>query len=115
MIDIWMLFTMTVPFLEIILHTTMEVLKRPRETGFGPSKVDVIRVKSAKEQEGEEEEEKEETKNMNRASIVLMRLMLPISSLIFIFTFWTVGLIASFSSDATQDHSMTECLTIDID
>ena len=106
---------MTVPFLEIILHTTMEVLKRPRETGFGPSKVDVIRVKSAKEQEGEEEEEKEETKNMNRASIVLMRLMLPISSLIFIFTFWTVGLIASFSSDATQDHSMTECLTIDID
>ena len=114
MIDIWMLFTMTVPFLEIILHTTMEVLKRPRETGFGPSKVDVVRVKSAKEQAEEEEEEKGETKNINRASIVLMRLMLPISSLIFIFPFWTVGLIASYSVDATQETSMTECLIIDL-
>ena len=113
MIDIWMLFTMTVPFLEIILHTTMEVLKRPRETGFGPSKVDVVRVKSARDQG----EEKEETKN-TRTSIVLMRLagqfMLPVISLIFIFTFWTVGLIASYSVDATQETSMTECLTIDL-
>ena len=29
MIDIWMLFTMTVPFLEVALHTCTEVMKRP--------------------------------------------------------------------------------------
>ena len=28
MIDIWMLFTMTVPFLEVALHTCTEVMKR---------------------------------------------------------------------------------------
>ena len=111
MIDIWMLFTMTIPFLEVIQHTTKEVLKG--ETGFGSTKVDVVKVKSAKDQG----EEKEETKN-TRTSIVLMRLAgqfkLPVISLIFIFTFWTVGLIASYSVDATQETSMTECLTIDL-
>ena len=30
MIDIWMLFTMTVPFLEVVLHTKNEVLNRLR-------------------------------------------------------------------------------------
>ena len=111
MIDIWMLFTMTIPFLEVIQHTTKEVLKG--ETGVGPSKVDVVRVKSAKDQD----EEKEETKN-TRTSIALVRLAgqfkLPVISLIFIFTFWTVGLIASYSVDATQETSMTECLIIDL-
>ena len=111
MIDIWMLFTMTIPFLEVIQHTTKEVLKG--ETVVGPSKVDVVRVKSAKDQG----EEKEETKN-TRTSIVLMRLagqfMLPVISLIFIFTFWTVGLVASFSSGAIQDPTMTDCLTLDL-
>ena len=29
MIDIWMLFTMTVPFLEVVLHTANEVFKQP--------------------------------------------------------------------------------------
>ena len=29
MIDIWMLFTMTLPFLEVVLHTTNEVFAPP--------------------------------------------------------------------------------------
>ena len=32
MIDIWMLFTMTVPFLEVVLHTTKEVFKKSGAT-----------------------------------------------------------------------------------
>ena len=30
MIDIWMLFTMTVPFLEVVLHTVKEVFKKSK-------------------------------------------------------------------------------------
>ena len=110
MIDIWMLFTMTVPFLEVVLHTTNEVFKRPP----GPDKqVDVVRVKPA-----EQNEEEEEPKPSSRMSSKLVRLMshliLPMSSLIFTLTFWTVGLVASFSSGAIQDPTMTDCLTLDL-
>ena len=110
MIDIWMLFTMTVPFLEVVLHTTNEVFKRPP----GPDKqVAVVRVKPA-----EQNEEEEEPKPSSRMSSKLVRLMshliLPISSLIFALTFWTVGLVASFSSGAIQDPTMTDCLTLDL-
>ena len=38
MIDIWMLFTMTVPFLEVVLHTANEVFKAPEF-----SRVSVVR------------------------------------------------------------------------
>ena len=110
MIDIWMLFTMTVPFLEVVLHTTNEVFKRPP----GPDKqVAVVRVKPA-----EQNEEVEEPKPSSRMSSKLVRLtsclILPISSLIFTLTFWTVGLVASFSSGAIQDPTMTDCLTLDL-
>ena len=55
MIDIWMLFTMTIPFLEVIMHTTNEVFKRPPVLD---KRVGVVKVKSAEEQvEMEEEEE----------------------------------------------------------
>ena len=114
MIDIWMLFTMTVPFLEVVLHTLNEVFKEPRATNFGlDNRVDVVRVKSAKEQE--EEGSKKTNMSLSYTLVRLIgRLMLPIGSLIFTFIFWVVGLFASYSSGAIQDPNMTDCLTIDL-
>ena len=109
MIDIWMLFTMTVPFLEVVLHTTNEVFKRPN--AILDKRVDVVRVKSA-----EEEEEMLKTSNSMNSTIVRLtgRLLLPIGSLIFTVIYWVVGLIASYSSGAIQDPNMTDCLTVDL-
>ena len=103
---------MTVPFLEVVLHTTNEVFKRPNT--ILNKRVDVVRVKSAEEQE--EEDEILKTSNSMNSTIVRLtgRLLLPIGSLIFTVIFWVVGLIASFSSGAIQDPNMTDCLTIDL-
>ena len=120
MIDIWMLFTMTVPFLEVIFHTTAQVFNRPKANHVGPEKrLDVVRVKFAEKlEEEEEEEEEEEPETKNQISSTMMRLtrclMLPISSIIIMFIFWIVGLIVSNSADATQNPNMIECLRIDL-
>ena len=111
MIDIWMLFTMTIPFLEVVLHTTNEVFKQPRENRVGSeNQIDVVMVKPAKEQEGDV------PKDRKRMSSNLVRLtgryMLPASSLIFTFIFSVVGILASLSSDDAQDPNMTDCLTV---
>ena len=72
--------------------------------------MDVVRVKSAKK-----EQEEEEPKSMSYTLLRLTgRLMLLIRSLISDLIFWVVGLLASFSSGASQDPNMTDCLTIDI-
>ena len=111
MIDIWMLFTMTIPFLEVVLHTTNEVFKQPRENRVGSdNQIDVVMVKPAKEQE------EDLPKDRKRLSSNLVRLtgryMLPASSLIFTFIFSVVGILASLSSDDAQDPNMTDCLTV---
>ena len=97
---------MTIPFLEVVLYTTSQVFKQPRATQLGPDKwADV--VKSAKE----------EPKTSNSMSSTIIRLtscLMPIGSLIFTLIFWVVGLIVSYSSAATQDPNMTECLTNDV-
>ena len=109
-----MLFTMTIPFLEVVLHTTNQVLnQRPKAICVGPDKqVDVVRVKSA------EVHEEEMTETSNRVNLnlwnLLSRLFLPIFSLAFTIIFWVVGLIVSYSSGAIQDPNMTDCLTIDM-
>ena len=109
MIDIWMLFTMTVPFLEVVLHTTNEVFKRPMRTDFGfVKRVDVVRTKP-----DEDQEEEPETSNRVSSSLVVRltgRIILPIGSVIF----WVVGLVASFSSGAIHDENLTDCLSIDL-
>ena len=114
MIDIWMLFTMTVPFLEVILYTADELFKRPRATH--EKRVDVIRVKSAKEQKMEEVLPTKTVNSMNSTLVKMtVRLLLPVGSLIFTIIFWVVGLIASYSPGAVEDHNMTDCLAIDLD
>ena len=105
---------MTVPFLEVVLHTTNEVFKRPNTIHLGLDKrVDVVKVKSAKDQE--EEEMAKMNNSMSSAVLRLtFRLLLPIGSLIFTVNFWVVGLIASNSSGDIQDPNMTDCLTVDL-
>ena len=86
---------MTVPFLEVVLHTANEVFNRPRTRQVIP--VDGMDYEEASNVLG-----------------LIGRLLLPISSLMFMIIFWIVGLIASYSSDATQDSNMTNCLAIDL-
>merc|ERR1719422_1991090 len=47
MIDIWMLFTMMIPFLEVVLHTTNEVFERQGQMA-------VVKVKPVNKMEDEE-------------------------------------------------------------
>lgn len=108
MIDIWMLFTMTVPFLEVVLYTTTEVFSKSRATPPCLSKrVNVVSVKPAEEQEMVEEVR---TGNSFLGSIA--SLVLPVTSLIFAFIFWTVGLIASYSDGNNTHQNMKECLAV---
>ena len=112
MIDIWMLFTMTIPFLEVVLHTTNEVFKRPRENHVGSdNQIDVapVMVKPAKEEEDVPKDRKRMNSNLVRLT---GRYMLPASSLLFTFIFSVVGILASLSSDDAQDPNMTDCLTV---
>ena len=106
MIDIWMLFTMIVPFLEVIHHTTIEMFKKSTPTCLN-KQVDVVNVKPA-----EDQEVMEATKNGSNILNLITSLMLPVISLIFAFVFWTVGLVASYSDGTNTDPNMTECLAI---
>ena len=116
MIDIWMLFTMTIPFLEVVLHTTNEVSKRPRAShvALGP-KVDLIEVKSASNGEEEMQEEEGNTNTSIRPTLTKLmgNLMLPIASLVFTVIFWVVGFIQSLSSADIQHFNLSDCKTID--
>lgn len=120
MIDVWMLFTMTMPFLEVILHTTNEVFKQPGSSYVGPNKrVGAVRVKSAEnqgetqqqspEQQGDEEEDTETVQSVMKMT---SNLIFPVCFLIFTFVFWIVGLLVSYIPDIQMDPNMTECLTI---
>ena len=113
MIDIWMLFTMTVPFLEVVFHTTNEVFKQ--HDSASEKQIDLVRVMP----HGSIEEEKEEGEMVKTNSLksTLIRLtscyILPLSSLIFTFIFWIVGLLQTYSLDTTQDPNMSDCLVVD--
>ena len=100
MVDIWMLFTMTIPFLEVVYHTSNEMYKQS----------DVIRVTP------QNLSLEEVLPNNNTKAVVwktIKRLVLPISSLLFTLIFWIVGLIASYYSGGSQDSNMCDCLVID--
>ena len=91
MIDIWMLFTMTVPFLEVVLHTSKEMFKKSGATQLSilKKRLDVVNVKPA-----EDQEVMEATKNGSNILNLITSLMLPVISLIFAFVFWTLGFVA---------------------
>ena len=101
MVDIWMLFTMTIPFLEVVYHTFNEMSKQ--------SEADVVRVIP-------QSEEDEMTNNNMKVAVLKMikRFVLPITSLLFTLIFWTVGLINACSSSDVLDLNMFDCLAIDL-
>ena len=117
MIDIWMLFTMTIPFLEVVLHTTHEMYKNKRASQIVPAtRVDVLKVNVVNGEEEVADEEEEKTKNIMKLTFskVMGNFMLPICSLVFTVIFWAVGLIKSYSSGDAQGSNMSDCLTIDL-
>ena len=91
MIDIWMLFTMTVPFLEVVLQTFTEVMKRRSR-----SPMEAIAQRGC-----------------GTWVTTAGSLTLPIASLVFSIVFWTVGLIVSHSPTSQQDPNMVDCHTIE--
>ena len=110
MIDIWMLFTMTVPFQEVVLHTAKEVFKKSKPAHACLSKrVDMVKVKPA---EDDQEVVVEEVKTGNSILNTVVSLILPVSSAAFALIFWTVGLVASYSNVRNTLHNMTECLAV---
>ena len=111
MIDIWMLFTMTIPFLEVVGHTTKEVLKN---NACGPDgRVGVIKVKPD-DKELEEEEEEINKKRSSCLARLACRFLLPIGSLIFSVTFLVVGLVKSYSTVDFQPFNLSDCLINDL-
>ena len=105
MIDIWMLFTMTIPFLEVVLHTTNEDL-------VSEGKTTVVIVQPVNNSEGGEEVP--ETSSKSTMLKLAGRLIWPISALMFTITFWVVGLSKSYSSGSTQGPDMFDCLVLDL-
>ena len=108
---------MTIPFLEVVLHTTHEVFKNKRTSQIVPeTRVGVLEVKSGEEDEVEKEEEEKKSNNMMNLtqSKVFGSLVLQILSLGFIIIFWTVGLIHAYSSSDVLDFNMFDCLAIDL-
>ena len=107
---------MTIPFLEVVLHTTDEVFKNAKASQIVPSTiVDVLEVKSGEEDEEAKEKEEKTNKFMNLTlSKVMGNLKLPILSLLFTIIFWTVGIIHAYSSGDVLDVNPAECLTSDL-
>ena len=117
MIDIWMLFTMTIPFLEVVLYTTHEMYKNKKASQIVPAtRVDVLKVNVVDGEKEAEDEEEEKTKNIMKLTFskVMGNFMLPICSLVFTIIFWAVGLIKSYSSGDAHDDNMSDCLTTDL-
>ena len=117
MIDIWMLFTMIIPFLEVVLHTTHEVFKNKRSSQIVPeTRVDVLKVNVVNGEEEGEDEQEEKTKNIKKFTFskVMSNFTLPICSLVFTIIFWGVGLIKAYSSSNAYDVNMSDCLTTDL-
>ena len=109
MIDTWMLFTMTAPFLEVALHTCTEVMKRPCVAHLSPNGW-VHQVKPADQLYLE----LPQPRVLPAWVGVVGRLLLPILSLMFTVIFWVIGLAISNWPNTYQHPNMTDCLSIDL-
>ena len=101
MVDIWMLFTMTIPFLEVVYHTSNEMSKLSDVVRVIPQNLSLEEVLT----------------NNNTKAVLWMttkRLVLPISSLLFTLIFWIVGLIASYYSGGTENSNKSDCVVIEL-
>ena len=111
MIDIWMVLIMTIPFLEVVLHTTENAFKRPRASLVVPEST--VRVRSVNDKE-REEGEGATTKDGTQMS-KLKGIKVPICALVFIVIFWAVGLVHSYSAFHVHEFNTSNCLFIDLD
>ena len=101
---------MTIPFLEVVGHTTKEVLKNNACRPDG--RMGVIKVKPDGKELDEEEDEITKKKSSSLARLVC-RFLLPIGSLIFSVTFWVVGLVKPYSTADLQPSNLSDCLIND--
>ena len=102
MIDIWMLFTMTVPFLEVALHTCTEVMRRQGMPKFlAPGWV-----------KPEDQLDLEVPRVVTAWVGVVGRLMVSITSILFTAIFWITGLIFSYWPHHHQDPGLSNRITI---
>ena len=99
MIDIWMIFTMSVPFIEVGLHAGYELLKsrlcsRPRVSpGSGVVKA---------------------TQSLPVWATLFLQLLLPTFAIFFCTTFWIVGLFSFYLPNIEQNLQMSSCLDYDV-
>ena len=106
MIDIWMIFTMSVPFIEVGLHAGYEVGKHclcsPRRVSPGVVKT---------------------TKQRNSLPLWVnlfslfsgpLQLLLPTLAILFCATFWIVGLFSFYLPNIDQNLQMSNCLGYEI-
>ena len=99
MIDIWMIFTMSVPFIEVGLHAGYEVVKRrlgsPRRVAPGSG---VVKA----------------TQSLPVWASLFLQLLLPTFATFFCTTFWIVGLFSFYLPKIEQNLQMSNCLDYDI-
>ena len=102
MIDIWMIFTMSVPFIEVGLHAGYELLKHslysPRRVLPGSSGV----VKTS------------QRSNLPLWTNLFLQLFLPTLVITFCAIFWIVGLFSFYLPNIDQNLQMSNCLGYDI-
>lgn len=93
MIDIWFIFTLFVPFLEVILHTKMETIKQEIEDI--QKKPNGTWSQNQVEHNGIVEIKGRKTKNLNRLRIIATY-GLPILTAIFLLLFFVIGFLLAF-------------------
>ena len=100
---------MTVPFLEVVIHTTNEVLMRPEFTS--KRQLGVVQVQPVNKLE---KDEAPETSSSSSSALIRLssRSVLPICALIFTLSFWIAGLIKSYLH--IHNHNMSDCLVLDL-
>ena len=111
MIDIWMVFIMTIAFLEVVLHTNENAFKCPRASLVVPESM--VRVRSVNDKEKEEGGEATPTDCTQMSK--LKGIKVPICALIFIVIFWAVGLVHSYSASHVHEFNTSSCLSVDLD
>ena len=112
MIDIWMVFIMTIAFLEVVLHTTENAFKCSRASLVVPESM--VRVRSVSNDKEKEEGDEATTKGRTQMS-KLKGIKVPICALVFIVIFWAVGLVHSYSASHVHEFNTSNCLFIDLD
>ena len=110
MIDIWMIFAMTIPFIEVSLHAFAEQSKKRHKKGG-----ELVQVTPA---DGCQQPLQEQPTRSQTLGLVTHYLLyfFPFVSLVFAVGFWVIGLSNYYSPKMYQpmyDPNMKSCLSVD--